>query len=233
MEYHISGCVSRTTLTPVLQKGLKNSTTPFVATAVDPRRLSLQLLPQLFVKSEVKVLLIAKLTISGVGCIVQVCSSWVTPTIQQITKAAAAVHWCLPWLWTCWRFSSHRYLSPYVMPLMGPILKVCFDLLCSQINKLFFLLHGFSPHDYVCEVRLYSWTGARANWITSPNVPSSVLLFPSWRHNVITRWCPLFGELLFWCCVHEFINSTLWLVIHRRAAEAEPVQYESFGDLSG
>lgn len=93
---------------------------------------------------------------------------------------------------------------------------------------------GFSPHDYVCEVQLYSsWTSARPNWITSPNVPSSVLLSLSWRHNVITLWCPLFSALLSWCCVHEFINGTLWLVIHRRAAEAELQRCDSLMMRSG
>lgn len=112
-------------------------------------------------------------------------------------------------------------------------LKVYCDLLCCHSYNSF-SRHGFIPHDYVCEVQLYrSWTGARANWISSPNVPSSVLLSLSWRHNVITWWCPLFSTLLSWCCVHEFINGTLWLVIHKHAAEAELVQYESFMMRSG
>lgn len=155
---------------------------------------------------------------------------------SRTAKTAAAVAfnsvYCDFDLLTC--FSFFRYLTLHLLQLMTPIWKCAVIYYVVSLITLFFFLHGFAPHDYVCEVQLYrSWTGARANWITSPNVPSSVLLSPSWRHNVITRWCPLFGALLFWCCVHEFINGTLWLVIHKLAAEAEPVQYESFGWLSG
>lgn len=106
---------------------------------------------------------------------------------------------------------------------------LCFHLLCCQINKLFFPSSTAPSPLMIMFVRYGSTAGPVPGQIglRLPMFPQVFYYSPSRRHNVITCWCPLFAALLFRCCVHEFINSTLWLVIHSSCSRGPSLYHMS------